>query len=555
MVTISGKFKSAIFHNLIKFITNEFNQLFMKRVFISCSTLLLLLFHTTVFGQTDSIYHRVIIADKESWWLGIVNHGHLMPVEDGYRADLNHNLFGNQAQPILLSNKGNVVWSEDAFALNRKGNEIVLKKASGKFTAVSAGKTLKDAYQYASKNFFPPSGKAPHPFLFSRPQYNTWIELLYNQNQEDVLKYAKGIIDNGFPPGVIMIDDNWQEDYGTWRFHPGRFPNPTALIDTLHQWGFRVMLWVCPFISPDSETFRKLQQNDLLMKDNKGNPKMVPWWNGYSAVLDLTDPNAVKWFNDELHVLMNTHHVDGFKFDAGDPEFYIDAHSDKPSTPNEHAELFNKVGVDYPFNEYRATWKMGGQPLAQRLRDKGHSWNDLQLLIPGILLQGIIGYPFTCPDMIGGGEMGSFLNTEKINQDLIVRSAQCHALMPMMQFSVAPWRVLDAAHLDAIKKSVDLRSQYISQIEQLSRHAASTGEPIVRMMEYEFPNAGYENVDDQFLLGANILVAPILSDNSTRTVAVPTGKWKNMLTGKIVKGPTKIQVTAKLYELPYFIKQ
>src|SRR5688572_28938780 len=110
--------------------------------------------------------------------------------------------------------------------------------------------------------------------------------------------------------------------------------------------------------------------------------------------------------------------------------------------------------------------------------------------------------------MIGGGEMGSFLNTEKINQDLIVRSAQCHALMPMMQLSVAPWRVLDATHLDAVKKSVELRSKYIQEIEKLSQHAATTGEPIVRMMEYEFPNAGYEKVEDQFLLGANFLVAP-----------------------------------------------
>ena len=120
--------------------------------------------------------------------------------------------------------------------------------------------------------------------------------------------------------------------------------------------------------------------------------------------------------------------------------------------PNVHAELFAKIGLAYPLNEYRATWKMGGQPLAQRLRDKGHTWDDLQLLIPNLLLQGIMGYPFTCPDMIGGGEMGSFINLKDINQDLIVRSAQVHALMPMMQFSVAPWRILDKPHSEAIEK-------------------------------------------------------------------------------------------------------
>ena len=54
----------------------------------------------------------------------------------------------------------------------------------------------------------------PPELFFSVPQYNTWIELTYNQNQKDILRYARAIVDNGMPPGIIMIDDNWQEDYG-----------------------------------------------------------------------------------------------------------------------------------------------------------------------------------------------------------------------------------------------------------------------------------------------------------------------------------------------------
>ena len=97
---------------------------------------------------------------------------------------------------------------------------------------------------------------------------------------------------------------------------------------------------------------------------------------------------------------------------------------------------------------------MGGQPLVQRLRDKQHSWEEIKKLIPDILLQGLVGYSFTCPDMIGGGEISSFWGEKNnLDQDLVVRSAQCHALMPMMQFSVAPWRVLDSAHFDAVKKA------------------------------------------------------------------------------------------------------
>lgn len=506
-----------------------------------------------VHGYSQSTL-EVPIAANEKWWIGIVNHGSMMPLNNGYTADLHANLYGNQAQPLLISSHGNLVWSEEPFQISVSSEIIKLSKESGNFTSLKAGSNLKEAFAYASKTFFPPSGSTPDAYLFSNPQYNTWIELLYNQNQNDVMKYAKDILKNGLPPGVIMIDDNWQEDYGTWRFHPGRFTDPKGMIDSLHQMGFKVMLWVCPFVSADSETFRKLQERDVLLKDKDGYPAIVKWWNGASAVLDFSDTNGVAWFNEELGKLMKDYGVDGFKFDAGDPEFYVNVYGDKQVNPNEHAELFAKIGVDYPLNEYRATWKMGGQPLAQRLRDKGHSWSDLQRLLPDILLQGIMGYPFTCPDMIGGGEMGSFLNLKNIDQDLVVRSAQVHALMPMMQFSVAPWRILDSVHMKAVLSAVEIRKANLPTIQRLVDHAAKTNEPVVRMMAYEFPGEGFESITDQFMLGDRILVAPIVKAEHTRTVLIPKGKWKNMINGKIVSGPKKVEVITTIDDLPYFIK-
>jgi len=505
--------------------------------------------------NADSVRMSIPVTTGEYWWVGIINHGNMMPLTQGYHADLHANLYGNQAQPLLLSSKGKVVWSATPFSIRYDSNSILLVQAYGNFISEKPGNSLREAYRYASANFFPPTGTAPDTSLFFNPQYNTWIELLYDQNQHDILKYAKAIIDNGFPPGVIMIDDNWQVDYGTWKFHPGKFSDPSAMVDTLHRWGFKVMVWVCPFVSPDSETFRKLQANDLLLKEKDGYPKIVKWWNGSSAVLDFTDTAAVNWFNGELQYLVKSNKIDGFKFDAGDPEYYVDLESDRKIDPDEHAELFAKIGLSYPLNEYRATWKMGGQPLAQRLRDKGHSWSELQLLIPNILLQGIMGYPYTCPDMIGGGEMGSFVNMKNINQDLIVRSAQCHALMPMMQFSVAPWRILDKEHLDAVRQAIVIRSRYIDTIKELRLQAAVTGEPIVRMMDYEFPHQGFEKINDQFMLGNNILVAPVVRSGNSRRVVLPKGKWMDIIHGKTISGPRTIEINVAIDELPVFIKK
>jgi alpha-glucosidase len=514
----------------------------------------ILLLVTNIFSQQANI-KKLEIMPNEHWWGGVVWDGHIMPLKVGYNVNLYGNNKGNQAQPLLISDMGRIIWSEDPISYSINEDKILVTSLGSEIKVSSSGSTLKEAFLYASQNYFPASGKYPDDLLFKRPQYNTWIELIYNQNQVDILKYAKGIVENGFDPGVIMIDDNWQEDYGKWDFHQGRFSNPKQMIQTLHELGFKVMLWICPFVSPDSDVYRDLEKKGFFIKTEKGDfPLMVRWWNGTSAVLDFTNPEAVKWFDGQLKNLQDKYGVDGYKLDAGDSYFYdIPSISyDTMATPNDQTYAFQQFGLKYPLNEYRATWKMGGQPLAQRLHDKGHNWEDLSKLVPQIMLQGLLGYPFNCPDMIGGGEYGSFIDLKTIDQELIVRSAQVHALMPMMQFSVAPWRVLSEQNLEAVKKAVTIRKKYLPIIMQLVKTAAKTGEPVVRTMEYEFPHQGYYNIKDQFMLGSNVLVAPILEKGMTkRLVTLPKGRWKTP-SGKILKGGKTYSFIVKLDELLFF---
>jgi len=244
--------------------------------------------------------------------------------------------------------------------------------------------------------------------------------------------------------------------------------------------------------------------------------------------------------------------VDGFKFDAGDSAFYKGVTASRMVSPNEQTELHGKIGLHYPLNEYRAMWKMGGQPLVERLSDKAHSWRDLKKLVPDMILEGLMGYSFSCPDMIGGGEFTSFLPGSTIDQELMVRSAQCQALMPMMQFSVAPWRVLDKAHLKAVLKAVQVREEHKGYILNLVKQAALTGEPVVRSLEYVFPHQGYERVNDQFMLGDQVLVAPVLEkDAGQREVIFPRGGWKGF-NGKLYQGPATFSVAVPYDELCFF---
>ena len=110
------------------------------------------------------------------------------------------------------------------------------------------------------------------------------------------MKYANAIIDNGFSPGVIMIDDNWQEDYGKWDFHQGRFSDPKQMVATLHELVCKVMLWVCPFVSADRDVYRDLDKKVYLIKTKEvDSPLIFKWWNGASAVRAFTNPAGVDY--------------------------------------------------------------------------------------------------------------------------------------------------------------------------------------------------------------------------------------------------------------------
>jgi alpha-glucosidase (family GH31 glycosyl hydrolase) len=188
------------------------------------------------------------------------------------------------------------------------------------------------------------------------------------------------------------------------------------------------------------------------------------------------------------------------------------------------------------------------------LRHNGHDWEDLRQLIPDALALGLMGYAYICPDMIGGGEYSYFYNNpdKPLDQELIVRSAQCSALMPMMQFSVAPWRVLNKENLAICRNMALLHEEMGAEILALAKTSSNSGEPLVRPLEYIYSHQGYAEIKDQFLLGDSILVAPVLEKGRRgRNIVFPTGTWKGD-DGLIVKGPCQLKIKAPLTHLPWY---
>ncbi|MBR4687255.1 MAG: glycoside hydrolase, partial [Bacteroidales bacterium] len=181
---------------------------------------------------------RVIgMLPGERWWGCVTDLGVRMPFDASTELsfDLATQNFNNQTTPLFVSDKGRYIWCDSSFSVSISDGEIrIVPHHGGAVTCIQAGTTLREAFLAASAAHFPPGGTIPPEMFLNKPQYNTWIELVYDQNQADVLRYAHGIVDNGFPPGILMIDDNWQKYYGSTEFRPDRFPDPKGMVDELH---------------------------------------------------------------------------------------------------------------------------------------------------------------------------------------------------------------------------------------------------------------------------------------------------------------------------------
>ena len=475
---------------------------------------------------------EVKFLENEYWWGGSVNAGHFMPFDknSALEYDLSNHVGGgnDQYSPIMLSSKGRYIWSEKPFTISVKDGVITLDGEDFDFN--EDNHDLRSAYLSAMEKHFPFNGKTPDELFFKAVQYNTWIEMGTDQTTEKILKYANEIIDNGMQPGVMMIDGGWQEDYGTYEFNRRKIPDPKFLMDELHRLGYKVIIWVSPIVSSAGTQYKMLRDKGFLVKNAEGRIAIRQWWSGYSAVLDLTNPEAREWMQGEMDRLMELYDVDGFKFDAGDAYFYDDGDlTYEKVLAREHTTYFNEVGAKYAFNEFRAGYKFGGREIVARLHDKKHNWkNDgIRALVPQTIVQGLLGYAYCCPDMVGGGDLVGAAGLGEIDEELFIRWTQANALLGMMQMSIAPWRVLSKETYEIVKKYISLHAEFGEHFVELGRHASKTGEPVVRAMAYQFPGEGLDGINDEFVLGDDIIVAPVIEKGvRERVVYLPKGKWQ-----------------------------
>lgn len=504
----------------------------------------------------------------EKWWGGILHRGWEMPYGNTPRP-IDLGLEGGVTAPFLVSSAGRYVWSDRPFVYAFTNDVLTVASDVEKVEPVVAGTTLREAYLAASAKHFPFNGRTPAELLFAKPQWNNWIEIaIQGMRQTSVDAYTEALARSGFPCGVYIMDGGWLSHNGSYRFHAPDFPDPRGMFRRIREKGWKAMIWTAAFVSPDCREYKLLRHGKGYMIDGKDvlaydkarpgrHAGVVWWWSGISCVWDLTYAPGWDDYAQTLRRFAAEYGIDGFKWDAGDvgPMARTLRFHDPAKRAVDWAHDYVRVGAElFPYNEYRVGFRTGGMPVMQRLPDVHHRWEAIRRVSGMVQAAGLLGSPYVVADMVGGGEATTYRPGGFFSEKLFVRSCALAALHPMMQFSAAPWRYLSPGNVEICRAFANLHVEFAPYILDLARHAARTGEPIVRTMEYEFPHTGFAKPMTQFMLGPKWLVAPVTAEDDAVTVELPAGRWTDDL-GTVHVGPKTLTLThVPLGRLPRYAR-
>ncbi|MGN9836711.1 TIM-barrel domain-containing protein [Nonomuraea sp. H19] len=402
------------------------------------------------------------------------------------------------------------------------------------------------------------------PSLPPKWAFGTWISSGFCvDSQERVLARARTIRERGIPCDVLHLDTYWQAD-GHWselRWDPVNFPDPDGMLAELDQMGFKVCLWMNPYISHLSPAFQEAAQAGYFLKNQDGEAYVADCWHGSfpaCGIVDFTNPAAVTWFKGLLRDLLRQG-VAAFKTDfaEGVPADAV-AYNGMSGTDlhNVYTLLFNDAVADVTreVNGHNLVWArssfLGGQRhSAQWGGDTYTSYAAMGSTIRGGLAHGLSGVPFWSHD--AGGFTG------RPTDDLYVRWTQFGGLSPLLRLhgttTREPWE-FPAVEEQAVA-ALQLRYRLMPYIYSAAVEAARTGAPMMRALCVDYPDDPVAwQADLQYLLGRDLLVAPMTTPDGTRQLYLPRGQWVDYWTGEVLEGSRYVTVSKPLDQIPLFVR-
>ena len=379
-------------------------------------------------------------------------------------------------------------------------------------------------------------GKPGMPPLWS---FGTWMSRITYFSEKEGYDVAANIRKNKYPCDVIHFDTgwfdvDWQCDY---KFSENRFQNPRQMLKDLKSQGFHVCLWQLPYFTPKNRYFPELIEKNMYVKNGNGE---LPY---EDVVLDFSNPETVNWYQNKLAGLLNIG-VSAIKVDFGE------------TAPLNGIYASGKSGW-YEHNLYPVRYDMAVSEITKKLHNENIMWaraawagsqryplhwgGDAATTNTGMLGTlraglsfGLSGFSFWSHDM--GGFVKSTpedLYCRWLPFGFLTSHTRAHGAPP-----TEPWLYDSKRVQDVFRKSAEMKYRLMPYVYAQAKECTEKGLPMLRALFVEFPDdPGAWRVDDEYLFGSQILVAPLLESGITgRTVYLPEGKWIDYQTEKVYEG-------------------
>ncbi len=403
------------------------------------------------------------------------------------------------------------------------------------------------------------------PLLPPKWAFGAWMSSgFFADSQPAALERARRLRADGIPCDVLHLDCYWQAE-GQWSgmaWDRAAFPHPDAMLAELAELGFRVCLWINPYLSHLSPVFAEAEAAGHLLRRADGSAYVADVWHGSHpacGLVDFTSPAATAWFQGLLRPLL-AQGVAVFKTDfaEGVPADAVAANGmTGAELHNVYTLLFNDAAaaVTREVAGHGMVWArssyLGGQRhSAQWGGDTSATYPAMASTLRGGLSHGLSGVPFWSHDA------GGFTGTP--TDDLYVRWAQFAALSPLVRFhgttSRLPWNFPPAAAA-AAKEALRLRYRLMPYLYSAAVTSARTGVPMMRALLVDAPDdPAAWTAELEYLLGPDLLVAPVVSPDPDRPVYFPAGRWVDHATGEVVEGGRHHRVGAPLDRTPLYVR-
>ncbi|MDD3206253.1 MAG: alpha-xylosidase [Lachnospiraceae bacterium] len=468
--------------------------------------------------------------------------------------------------PFYISNKGYGVFVNHPEKVSFEvATEVVTKtefSVEGGYLDyyLMNGPTMKDVLTHYTDLTGKPSLPAPWTF-------GLWLSTSFTTNYDEktVMSFVDGMLERGIPLRVFHFDCFWMKEFhwSNFLWDDRVFPDPEGMLKRIKAKGLNICVWINSYIGQESRMFAEGKEKGYLLKRTNGDVWQWDMWQPGMALVDFTNPDACKWFQDNLEVLLDMG-VDCFKTDFGEripteDVVYFDG-SDSKKMHNYYTYLYNKCVYDLLERKrgkgqavlFARSATVGGQKFP--VHWGGDCWSDYESMeesLRGGLSLLMSGFGFWAHD-IGGFEQTSTPDVYKrwVAFGLLSSHSRLHGSTSYR----VPW-LYDEEAVDVVRFFTKLKARIMPYLYKTAVDTSKSGVPTMRSMILEFTedrNCAY--LDKQYMLGDNLLVAPVFSEDSIADYYLPAGIWTDFFTGEVVEGGKWITKKCDYLDIPLMVK-